>query len=156
MKQSYHEARDSGQARLSNYDLSGRVPAPVKRHEAKILIVEDEELVALDIEGVLTDMGIHVTGRARRVEDAIASIEAEQPHLVLLDISLSGHYEGVELAHTIQRRWQIPVLFISGHLGDEAVQGIEQLTVAGYLVKPFHNSNLQDAVDRAIATLHHF
>jgi DNA-binding response OmpR family regulator len=125
----------------------------VKPHDAKILIVEDEELISLDMKSILEDMGIAVTGIARNVEDALTQIAAEPPHLVLLDISLDGEFEGVELARTIDRRWGIPVVFISGHLGDKAVKGVDELNALGYIVKPFYPINLREAVESAITAL---
>jgi DNA-binding NarL/FixJ family response regulator len=125
----------------------------LKPHDAKILIVEDEELVSLDMKAIVEGMGIVVTDIARTVEEALASISAERPDLVLLDISLAGEFEGVELARTIDRRWSIPVLFISGHLGDKAVRGLDELNPLGFIVKPFYPINLREAVESAISTL---
>jgi DNA-binding NarL/FixJ family response regulator len=125
----------------------------LKAHDAKILIVEDEELVSLDMRAIVEDMGVAVTGIARTVDEALASIAADRPHLVLLDISLSGEFEGVELARTIDRRWGIPVLFISGHLGDKAVRGLDALNPLGFIVKPFYPINLREAVESAISAL---
>ncbi len=125
----------------------------MKLHDVKILIVEDEELISLDMKAILEDMGIAVTGIARGVDDALAAIARDQPHLVLLDISLDGEFEGLELARTIDRRWSIPVLFISGHLGDKAVQGVDELNTLGYIVKPFYPINLREAVESAISAL---
>ena len=125
----------------------------VKLHDVKILIVEDEELISLDMKAILEDMGIAVTGIARGVDDALAAIGRDQPHLVLLDISLDGEFEGLELARTIDRRWGIPVLFISGHLGDKAVKGVDELNTLGYIVKPFYPINLREAVESAISAL---
>ena len=125
----------------------------MKPHDAKILIVEDEELTSLDMKAIVEDMGIAVTGVAHSVDEALASIAAERPHLVLLDISLAGEFEGVELARTIDRRWRIPVLFISGHLGDKAVKGLDELNPLGFIVKPFYPINLREAVESAISAL---
>lgn len=130
----------------------GSVPH-VKPHDTKILIVEDEYVVSLDIQNILQGMGIAVTGIARSVEDAIDLIERDRPHLVLLDISLSGEFEGVELARIIDRRWGIPVLFISGHLSHQAVKGLDELNALGYIVKPFYPVNLREAVESAISDL---
>jgi DNA-binding NarL/FixJ family response regulator len=102
---------------------------------------------------VVQGMGIAVTGIARTVEEALASIAAEPPHLILLDISLNGEFEGVELARTIDRRWGIPVVFISGHLGDQAVKGVDELNTLGYIAKPFYPVNLQETVEAAISAL---
>ena len=125
----------------------------MKPHDAKVLIVEDEVIVSLDIQTILKDMGIAVTGIAHTVEQALASIAGERPDLVLLDISLDGEFEGVELARTIDRRWGIPVVFISGHLGDKAVKGLDELNTLGYIVKPFYPINLRETVESAISAL---
>jgi CheY-like chemotaxis protein len=125
----------------------------LKPHDAKILIVEDEVIVSLDIQTILKDMGIVVTGVAHTVDQALASITTERPHLVLLDISLNGEFEGVELARTIDRRWGLPVVFISGHLSDQAVKGLDELNALGYIVKPFYPINLREAVESALDAL---
>ncbi|HUA50830.1 MAG TPA: response regulator [Candidatus Sulfotelmatobacter sp.] len=125
----------------------------LKPQDAKLLIVEDEELVSLDMRSIVEGMGVAVTGIAHTVDEALASIAAEPPHLVLLDISLNGEFEGVELARTIDRRWGIPVLFVSGHLGDKAVKGVDELNTLGYIVKPYYPINLREAVESAISTL---
>lgn len=126
---------------------------PLKPQDAKLLIVEDEELVSLDMRSIVEGMGVAVTGIAHTVDEALASIAAEPPHLVLLDISLNGEFEGVELARTIDRRWGIPVLFVSGHLGDKAVKGVDELNTLGYIVKPYYPINLREAVESAISAL---
>ena len=125
----------------------------MKPQDVKILIVEDESIVSLDMQSILQGMGIAVTGIARTVDEALASIAAEPPHLILLDISLNGEFEGVELARTIDRRWGIPVVFISGHLGHQAVKGVDELNTLGYIVKPFYPVNLRETVEAAISAL---
>ncbi len=125
----------------------------LKPQDVKILIVEDEVIVSLDMKTILEGMGVAVTGIARSVDDALASIAANPPHLVLLDISLEGEFEGVDLARVINERWSIPVLFISGHLSDQAVKGLDELNTAGYIVKPFYPINLREAVKSAISGL---
>jgi len=125
----------------------------LKPHDVKILIVEDEAIVSLDMQSIIEGMGIAVTGVARTVEEALASIAADPPHLILLDISLDGEFEGVELARTIDDQWGIPVVFISGHLGHQAVKGLDELNTLGYIVKPFYPVNLRETVEAAISAL---
>lgn len=125
----------------------------MKPHDVKILIVEDEAIVSLDMQSIIEGMGIAVTGVARTVEEALASIAADPPHLILLDISLDGEFEGVELARTIDDQWGIPVVFISGHLGHQAVKGLDELNTLGYIVKPFYPVNLRETVEAAISAL---
>lgn len=127
----------------------------MKCYETKILIVEDEPLVSDGMRAILDGMGVFVTGVARSAQEAIAAIEADRPHLILLDLSLSGQLEGVDLARQVQQRWRIPVLFISGHLGDHAIGTLDDIDTAGYVVKPFYPVNLREAVASAIDGLPH-
>ena len=121
--------------------------------DAKVLIVEDESIVAQDIGLILEGMGVTVTSIAQDAAHALDSIAETRPDLVLLDLSLSGRFEGIELAREIDRRWQIPVVFISGHLGDIAVRELGDFHAAGYVVKPFYPVNLREAVTSAITAL---
>jgi len=132
--------------------ISG-VAVNVKAPDATLLIVEDEELVALDIERIVQAIGIAGSYVANTAEQALTFCASQRPDLVLLDISLAGHYEGVDLARQLQRRWQIPLMFISGHLGDDGLGNITDIHVMGYLVKPFHPVNLREAVAKAVADL---
>ena len=122
----------------------------MRPNDAKVLIVEDESIVAHDIGMILEGMGVTVTAIAQDAAGALASIAEDQPDLVLLDLSLSGRFEGIELAREIDRRWQIPVVFISGHLSDVAVRELGEFHAAGYVVKPFYPVNLREAVTSAI------
>lgn len=120
--------------------------------ETKVFIVEDEELVAFDIKRILEGMGLTVTGMAGTTPEALKQIEASRPDLVLVDLSLGGRFDGMELARVIQDRWNTPVLFISGHFGDTAVTGLDQIKTAGYLAKPFYPVNLREAVESVLRT----
>lgn len=133
--------------------LSNESGEVLKPQDAKILIVEDETIVSLDMQAIVEGMGIAVTGIARSVDEALSCIAAEPPDLVLLDISLAGEFEGVELARTIDSRWGIPVVFISGHLGHQAVKGLDELNTLGYIVKPFYPVNLRETLEAAISAL---
>jgi CheY-like chemotaxis protein len=125
----------------------------VRPTDAKVLIVEDESIVSHDISVILESMGVTVTSIASDAATALESIAQDLPDLVLLDLSLRGRFEGVTLAREIDRRWHIPVLFISGHLSDVAVRELGEFQAAGYVVKPFYPVNLREAVASAISSL---
>ncbi len=124
----------------------------MKRHQARVLIVEDEAVTALDMRATLEGMGVAVVGIVGSAEAALRAIAAERPHLVLLDLSLAGEFAGVELARTIGRSG-IPVLFCSGHLGDGAVAALQDIEAAGWLAKPFYPVNLRETVAAALEAL---
>ena len=75
----------------------------------RLLVVEDESIVALDLKSSLTMLGYQVVGTAASGEDAIARAESAHPDLVLMDINLQGEMDGVEAANTIRARLHIPI-----------------------------------------------
>lgn len=124
----------------------------MKRQDARVLIVEDEAVTALDMRATLEGMGVSVVGIAGSPDAALKAIADERPHLVLLDLSLAGEFAGVDLARAIGASG-IPVLFCSGHLGDGAVAGLRDIDAAGYLAKPFYPVNLRETVAAALEAL---
>src|SRR6187455_2725723 len=81
----------------------------------RILIVEDEPLVARDIHQTLTKAGCEVTGLCTTGAQAIDAVRLQQPDLVLMDIQLPGDMDGIEAASRVQREFHRPVVFLTGH-----------------------------------------
>ena len=120
-----------------------------KRIVKRILIVEDEPLIAFDNESTLGDLGYDVVATVDSFEDAIALIDREQIDLVLSDLRLQGDRTGLDLARAAKKKG-VPVLFATGHhLPDEAA------TLAiGVLTKPYSERTLKNAlesIDRMLA-----
>ena len=114
----------------------------------RILIVEDEPLVAFDNETMVADAGYEVVATVDRYADAVATLDQEEVDLILSDISLTGERSGVDLAREAKRRG-IPVLFATAH----PPEGAENLAV-GHLLKPYNERTLKaalKAVDRHLA-----
>lgn len=116
--------------------LFGRRERSIRR----ILIVEDEPLVAFDNETLLKEAGYEVVATVDSFADAMAVIEAEQLDLVLTDIRLNGEGSGIEVAEAARGR-DIPVLFVTGHPSAES----ERLGV-GCLAKPYSEKVLKAAL----------
>ena len=89
---------------------------------ARILIVEDERIVANDLRGRLDRIGYDVVGMACTGEDAIARAREHLPDIVLMDITLKGAMDGVEAAEEIGRASDIPVIFMTAHSDDVTLQ----------------------------------
>ncbi len=118
-----------------------------ERRIRRILIVEDEPLVAFDNEYMLQDAGYEVVATVDSFADAGAVIAAEELHLVLTDLSLAGEGDGTDVARAAAARG-VPVLFVTAH----ATDGTEALAL-GCLAKPYSEKVLLaalDAVDRHI------
>jgi two-component system response regulator LytT len=118
----------------------------------RILIVEDESLVALDMVDILTRLGYRVLPTAMSYADAITVLDREKPDLVLVDINLSGSQTGVDLARLLRHQYQVPFIFITSHSDKHTVEQAAATQPNGYLVKPFDESDLYTSIEVALAS----
>ncbi len=119
----------------------------------KILIVEDEMIIAADISMMLEAFGYEITGITPRGEDALKSIAITLPDLVLMDIALKGALDGVETARFIVERHQIPVIFLTANADDATFARAKTTRPYAFISKPFQPSDLQRAIELALARL---
>ena len=112
----------------------------------RLLVVDDERIVAEDISECLAAMGCEVLGIAITGEQAIAMTASHQPDLVLMDICLQGHIDGLEAALAMRERWQIPVVFLTAYSDPGVLQRAKQAGPLGYIVKPFDEAGLRTTV----------
>ncbi len=119
-------------------------------NRARILIVEDESLVAIDLEEYLTQLGYIVVGVADSTAQAIDLARALNPDLVLMDITLNGPTTGIEAAQAIVSEHGTPVIFLTAHVDDPTIQRATQTGPFGYLNKPFAKPELRAAVEIAL------
>ncbi len=117
---------------------------------SKILIVEDEMIIAADISMMLTALSYEVTGITPRGEDALKSIEATRPDIVLMDVSLKGTMDGVETSHHIYDQFHIPVIFLTANTDDDTFQRAKATKPYAFITKPFRQSDLQRAIELTI------
>jgi PAS domain S-box-containing protein len=118
--------------------------------QTKILIVEDENIVAKDIQNTLKSLGYLVAGIAASGEDAIQKAGETRPDLVLMDIMLRGYQDGVEAAQRIQAQYNIPVIYLTAYTDDKTLQRAKITEPYGYLLKPFEERELHIAIEMAI------
>ncbi|HEY9670659.1 MAG TPA: ATP-binding protein [Waterburya sp.] len=118
--------------------------------KAKLLIVEDEEIVAFDLESTLKDLDYQVLAVVASGEDAITSAAQVQPDLVLMDIRLKGSMDGIEAAHEIRNRFNIPVIYLTAYADLNTLDRAKISEPFGYLVKPFKEQELQMTVEIAL------
>ncbi len=119
----------------------------------KILVVEDEMIIAADISMVLESQGYEVTGILPRGEDALNSIAQRPPDLVLMDISLKGNLDGIETARYIYERHQIPVIFLTANADDATFARAKATRPYAFISKPFQPADLQRVIELAMARL---
>lgn len=116
----------------------------------RILIVEDELIIARDIERQLIALGHRPMGMATSGEEAVALAAALQPQLVLMDIHLSGAMDGVEAALSIRARAPIPVIFLTAYTTDDVIDRAKLAEPSGYLIKPFEPVVLRTTIEIAM------
>lgn len=109
---------------------------------ARILVVEDEAVVAMSECFVLESLGYQVTSSVASGEQAIAAAERERPDLVLMDVRLKGRMSGVEAAREIHRRFGIPVVFVTANDDDE-LEGDDLPSPGARIPKPFTDEQLE-------------
>lgn len=117
---------------------------------AKILVVDDEIIVAQNIESWLKRFGYHVPAIFSSAEQAIQHIKQEKPDLVLMDIHLAGEMDGVEAAQQIRTRFDIPVVFLSAYADTETIQRALLTEPYGYVLKPFNIRQLRSTIEMAL------
>ena len=117
---------------------------------AKILIVEDEQIVAVDIESTLQRLGYQVVGAAASGEDACQMATALEPDLVLMDVQIEGPMDGIEAAGRIRRTREIPIVFLTAYADLETLTRARLTEPYGYIVKPFAEHDLQATIHVAL------
>jgi two-component system, response regulator PdtaR len=135
------------------------LPDPVRRRQAvvhgpaderaggeatavRILVVEDDYLVALELEHRLMDAGYDVVGIAASAEEAIALARAHAPDLAIMDVRLAGRRDGVDTAIELSATLGIPSIFATAHEDSETRRRAEQARPLGWLRKPYSSEAL--------------
>ena len=108
----------------------------------KILVVEDENIVAMDLRTTLTRLGYEVVDTVGTGPQAIEQVEQRQPDLVLMDIQLRGYMDGIEAADRI-RRLDVPVVYLTAFSDDATLRRARDTEPFGYVLKPFDDRELQ-------------
>lgn len=116
----------------------------------QLLVVEDEFIIAEDLRGIVEGMGHRVAGVVARVSEALAWLGAHpRPDLVLLDVTLRGERDGVDLANQLRAEYALPFLFITSSADGPTIARIKHTQPRGYLVKPFKEAQVRVALEMA-------
>lgn len=118
---------------------------------AKLLIVEDEGVVAWHIQEALEKLGHTVIATIACGEKAITIAQANQPDLILMDIRLKGKVDGIEAAQKIRERFNIPVVFLTAYADDQTLERALATSPFGYLIKPFQEKELKTTLEIALS-----
>ncbi len=116
----------------------------------KVLIVEDENVVALDLKRRLNKLGYNVIGMASNSVRALSLIEEHHPHIVLMDIHIQGHTDGIEIARIVYEHYQIPVIFLTAYSEEATLARAKKSKPYGYLLKPYSERELHAGIQVAL------
>ena len=115
----------------------------------RTLIVEDEAIVARQLEQTLTEIGHEVVGTAMRTGEAVRLLDQHGPEIALIDIVLKSTRDEVDLAHIIRDQYGVPFIYTTAHSDDETVRRARETHPSAYLVKPFDKEDVYAAMEIA-------
>lgn len=118
-------------------------------NKTRVLVVEDEIVVSEDLQQRLRKLGFEVAGAADTAAEAIALAEAMRPDVALMDIMLHGRPEGIEAAEHLRSKLDIPVIYLTAHSDPATLQNAKRTDPAGYIIKPFNDTQLRVALELA-------
>ena len=118
--------------------------------KTRVMVVEDESIVAKNIQTRLKQLGYLVPATVSSGEEALEEIDNIRPNLVLMDIVLDGKLDGVETAEIIYNKYKIPVVYLTAYADDETLERAKKSIPYGYIVKPFEINELRSAIEIAL------
>lgn len=117
--------------------------------QLKVLIVEDESIVALDIQSALEKIGVEVVSTASNFTEALKGVEEYHPDLAIMDINLHDSKDGIETALAMQKIKELFIIFLTAFNDDNTIQRAIELNPVGYLNKPFKREDLKSLLHLA-------
>jgi len=118
--------------------------------KARILVVEDESLLAEDIQERLRSLGYEAPAVAHSGEEALAAAALARPDVVLMDIRLKGEMDGIETARVLRERFSLPVIYLTGEADDATLERAKATEPLGYLLKPIEEKRLYSTIEIAL------
>jgi PAS domain S-box-containing protein len=116
----------------------------------KLLIVEDEPIVALDLQQELEQFGCEVVALAQSADEALIAVEESQPELALMDLHIVGSADGIQTARILRDAYQIPSIFLTAYSDDATINRAVREMPYGYLTKPFQTRELKATLQVAL------
>lgn len=121
-----------------------------RMHKGSVLIVEDDRLLTLVTERLLTKLGYYVAGKVQSAREAIDAVRETPADAVLMDISLDDEMSGIEAARQIRQFSSIPLIFLSGSSDESTYRQAEEVGMTDFLVKPISADDLVEPLNQAM------
>ena len=116
----------------------------------RILVVEDELIVAMELKNRLGDLGYSVCGSTASGEEAIKLAAEQHPDIILMDINIKGAYDGIQAAEIIKNDFDIPIIFITAFADPQTLERAKITEPYGYIIKPFEERELHTSIEIAV------
>ncbi|MEI7648310.1 MAG: response regulator [Methanomicrobiales archaeon] len=117
----------------------------------KILIVEDDDIIARVEDWRLKNLGYMVCGRATNGAEAMELMANKKPDVVLMDINIKGEIDGIETARMIKKEFNIPVIYVTSHSDGATLVRAKETKPDGFILKPFEDNDLRIAIELALS-----
>lgn len=117
---------------------------------SRIMLVEDEIIVALDVQERLETLGYQVVAHATSGAEALKLLEEEHPDLILMDVKIRGKLDGIDTASAIRENLDVPIIYLTAFADETTLQRARVTGASGYLIKPFEDRELRSAIEMAL------
>ena len=133
-----------------NKNLPYKTGEAVRTIKTKILIVEDEMILASDVKYQLEELGYNVVGIVNNGKDAIKLTLETDPDVILMDIVIKGDIDGIETAQQINKLYNIPIIYTTAYFDEEILERAKKTEPYGYIIKPYQEGQIHTAILMAI------
>ena len=138
---------------MTDFSERGLMVGPAKDSQqslGRIMIVEDEGIIADHIATRLERNGYTVAGIVTSSEEALDRIPSLMPDLILMDIRIKGDEDGIETANKVRERFDIPIIYLTAHSDRQTIDRAKSTGAFGFLTKPIHHSSLSTSIEMAL------
>lgn len=112
----------------------------------KIFIVEDDVIIQMFIERILSNLGLDILGEARTGDEALLFLEESRPDFILMDIGLAGDKDGIEVAEIVNQKYKIPIIFLTGNSDKATLDKATLTNPIGFITKPIDEVSLKKVI----------
>ena len=116
----------------------------------RILLVEDDDIIARVEDWRLKNLGYSVCGRATNGAEAMEIVADKKPDIVLMDINIKGEIDGIETTKRIKKIFNVPVIYVTSHSDGVTLQRAKETKPDGFIIKPFDDNDLRVAIELAL------